>query len=93
MRGKKAGSPAKNMNAVIQYAIVTKVIVNVKILAVVQIKGKFLNYSTYKCMSIPLHSYKCCQNFNAKCSILQQNMQCHINKSYFLTSLKYLKLD
>ncbi len=29
----------------------------------------------------------------AKCSILQQNMQCHINKSYFLTSLKYFKLD
>ncbi len=26
------------------------------------------------------------QNINAKCSILQQNMQGHINKSYFLTS-------
>ncbi len=39
------------------------------------------NFTTYKCMSIPPHIYKCCQNINAKCSILQQNMQCHINKS------------
>ncbi len=39
------------------------------------------NFATYKCMSIPSHTYKCCQNINEKCSILQQNMQCHINKS------------
>ncbi len=52
-----------------------------------------LNFATYKCMSIPPHIYICCQNIHAKCSILQQNMQCHINKSYVLTSLKYLKLD
>ncbi len=51
------------------------------------------NFATYKCMSIPPHSYKCCQNINAKCSILQQNMLCHIDKSYFLTCLKYFKLD
>ncbi len=51
------------------------------------------NFATYKCMAIPPHSYKWCQNINAKCSILQQNMQCHINKSYFLTILKYFKLD
>ncbi len=51
------------------------------------------NFETYKYMSIPPHTYKCCQNINAKCSILQQNMQCLINKSYFLTSSKYFKLD
>ncbi len=51
------------------------------------------NFATYKCMSIPPHTYKCCQNINAKCIILKQNMQRHINKSYFLTSLKYFKLD
>ncbi len=32
------------------------------------------NFATYKCMSIPPHTYKCSQNINAKCSILQQNM-------------------
>ncbi len=41
----------------------------------------------------PSHSYKCHENINAKCSILQQNTECHINKSYFLASLKYSKLD
>ncbi len=38
-------------------------------------------FATYKCMSIPPHTYKCCQNINAKCSIIQQNIQFHINKS------------
>ncbi len=51
------------------------------------------NIAIYKCMSIPPHTYKYSQNINAKCSILPHNMQCYINKSYFLTSLKYFKLD
>ncbi len=32
------------------------------------------NFATYKCMSIPSHTYKCYQNINSKCIILKQNM-------------------